>query len=118
MEPIPVPKPKGVRDPKRPAGTLLLAQVRHLRKAEQALPPKYNSGIFHKAIETEDEAARYIQAVTGAIHKAHDDATRERARRADAGKKTGRTASKAARASNRSRRSRQKKATKKAQVRS
>lgn len=117
MEPIPVPKPKGVRDPKRPAGTLLLAQVRHLQKAERALPPKYHSGIFHKAIQTEGEAARYIQAVTTAIHKAHDDAASERTGRAYAGKKIRRTAGKAAQASNGKRKSRVKKATKKARVR-
>lgn len=117
MEPIPVPKPKGVRDPNRSAGTLLLAQVHHLQKAEQALPPRYHSGIFHKAIRTEGEAARYIQAVTTAIHKAHDDAVSARARRAGAGKKIRRTAGKAAQASNGNRRSRVKKATKKGRVR-
>ena len=78
MDPIPVPKPQGVRDPNRPAGTLLLSQVHHLHKAEKDLPPKYHSGIFHKAIATEDDAARYIRAVTHAIHKAHDDAAKER----------------------------------------
>jgi hypothetical protein len=82
MDPIDVPKPKGVRDPDRLAGTLLLAQVRHLHEAEKSLPPKYQSGIFHKAVVTEDDAARYIHAVTKAIHKAHDDAAKERARRA------------------------------------
>ncbi len=87
MDPILVPKPKGIRNPDRPAGTLLLAQVRHLHEAEKSLPPRYHSGIFHKAVETEYEAARYIQAVTKAIHKAHDDAVRERARRAAARKK-------------------------------
>lgn len=87
MDPITVPTPKGVRDPNRQAGALLLAQVRHLQKAERTLPPKYHSGIFHKEIETEDEAARYIQAVTKAIHKAHDDAVKERKRRAAAREK-------------------------------
>lgn len=80
MDPIGVPKPKGIRDPNRPAGTLLLAQVHHLHEAEKSLPPKYHSGIFFKAIVTEDDAARYIQAVTKAIHTAHDDAVRERGR--------------------------------------
>src|SRR5579872_4692397 len=84
MNPIDVPKPKGVRNPGRPAGTLLLAQVHHLHEAEKSLPPKYHSGIFYKAVATEDDAARYIGAVTKAIHKAHDDATKERARRAAA----------------------------------
>jgi hypothetical protein len=87
MDPIDVPKPKGVRDPDRPAGTLLLAQVRHMHEAEKSLPPKYHSGIFYKAVVTEDDAARYIQAVTKAIHKAHDDAAKERPRRTAARKR-------------------------------
>ena len=87
METIDVPKPKGVRNPDRAAGTLLLAHVRHLHEAEKTLPPKYQSGIFHKAIETEFEAARYVQAVTEAIHDAHDDAVKERARRMAARRK-------------------------------
>lgn len=87
MDPILVPKPKSIRDPDRPAGSLLLAQVRHLQKAERTLPPKYNSGFFHKEVLTEFEAARYVEAVTKAIHKAHDDAVRERRRRIAARKK-------------------------------
>lgn len=87
MDPTDVPKPKGVRDPDRPAGALLLAQVRHLHEAEKSLPPKYHSGIFHKAVVTEDDAARYIHAVTKAIHEAHDDAAKERARRTAARKR-------------------------------
>jgi hypothetical protein len=87
MDPIDVPKPKGVRDPDRAAGALLLAQVRHMHEADKSLPTKYHSGIFHKAVVTEDDVARYIQAVTKAIHKAHDDASTERARRAAARKR-------------------------------
>jgi hypothetical protein len=82
MDPIPVPKPKSVRDPNRPASSLLLAQVHHLQKMERTLPVKYHSGIFHKAIQTEGEAARYVRAVTEGIHRAHDNAARERAERA------------------------------------
>jgi hypothetical protein len=85
MEPIIiVPRPRGVRNPNRPAGSLLLAQVKHLREAEKSLPPHYrslifsHSGIFSHAIETEGEAARYVRAVTEAIHAAHDDAAAER----------------------------------------
>jgi|SRR5581483_1451795 len=81
------PKPKGVRSPDRPAGSLLLAQVKHLREAEKSLPPKYHSGIFSHAVETEDEAARYVRAVTEAIHDAHDDAAAARARKAAKRKK-------------------------------
>jgi len=78
------PQPKGVRDPDRPAGSLLLAQVKHLREAEKSLPPHYrsrifsHSGIFSHAIQTEGEAARYVRAVTEAIHAAHDDAAAQR----------------------------------------
>ena len=75
------PRPKGVRDPERPAGSLLLAQVKHLREAEKNLPARYQSGIFTHAIQTEGEAARYVRAVTEAIHAAHDDAATERATR-------------------------------------
>jgi hypothetical protein len=75
------PQPKGVRDPNRPVGSLLLAQVKHLREAEKSLPPRYHSGIFSHAIQTESEAARYIQSVTEAIHAAHDDAAAERMKR-------------------------------------
>ena len=82
------PQPKGVRDPNRPVGSLLLAQVKHLREAEKNLPPHYrslifsHSGIFSHSIQTEGEAARYVRAVTEAIHAAHDDAAAERVRKA------------------------------------
>ncbi|HEV3307832.1 MAG TPA: hypothetical protein VGZ91_15450 [Candidatus Sulfotelmatobacter sp.] len=82
MEPILVPRPKSVRDPNRPVSSLLLAQVKHLREAEKELPGKYQSGIFSHAIQTESEAARYVQAVTQAIHAAHDDAAAQRVRKA------------------------------------
>ena len=82
MEPILVPRPKSVRDPKRPVSSLLLAQVKHLREAEKELPAQYQSGIFSHAIQTENEAARYVQAVTKAIHAAHDDAAAQRVRKA------------------------------------
>src|SRR5271169_6377806 len=88
MDPIIVPRPKGVRNPDRAVSSLLLAQVKHLREAEKNLPPRYrsdifsHSGIFSHAIQTEGEAARYISAVTEAIHAAHDDAAAERVRRA------------------------------------
>jgi hypothetical protein len=82
MDPIDVPRPKGVRNPDRAVSSLLLAQVKHLREAEKDLPPRYHSGIFSHAIQTEGEAARYVSAVTEAIHAAHDDAAAERVRRA------------------------------------
>jgi hypothetical protein len=82
MEPIIVPRPKGVRNPDRPAGSLLLAQVKHLREAEKSLPPQYHSGIFSHAIQTEGEAANYVRAVTEAIHAAHDDAAAARVKKA------------------------------------
>jgi hypothetical protein len=74
-------RPKGVRNPERAAGSLLLAQVKHLREAEKNLPARYQSGIFSHAIQTEGEAARYVRAVTEAIHAAHDNAEAERVMR-------------------------------------
>ena len=65
-------------DPNRDANALLLAQVQHLREAEKTLPVKYHSNIFSHAVRTEGEAARYVQAVTEAIHRAHLDATAAR----------------------------------------
>jgi len=81
MDPIIVPRAKSVRDPERPASGLLLAQVKHMREAEKSLPPRYHSGIFSHAIQTEGDAAEYVRAVTEAIHRAHDEAPAERARR-------------------------------------
>ena len=78
---IPVPKPpKNAYDPDRPVGSLLKSQVDHMREAESKLPLRYRSQIetYVKAVRTEGEAARYIQAVTQAIHLAHEDAERDR----------------------------------------
>jgi hypothetical protein len=86
MAVIRVPKPKSVFDPDRPASSLLLAQVEHLQKAELNLPLKYVSKKYTRAIATEGEAAAYIQEVTEAIRRAHEEA--DRARRA-AGRKKG-----------------------------
>jgi hypothetical protein len=82
MAVILVPRPKSKRDPDRPASSLLLAQVQHLRQAEKILPPRYHSEIFIKAIHTEGEAANYVKAVTEAIHAAHADAAAARVRKA------------------------------------
>lgn len=82
MDPIPVPKPKSVRNPDRLASSLLLAQVHHLREAEKNLPTRYHSGIFHKSLATEGDVARYVRSVTEAIHKAHNDAAKDRAKAA------------------------------------
>jgi hypothetical protein len=77
---IHVPRPKDAYDPNRPMGSLLKAQVEHLREAESKLPLRYRGeiDIYVKAIKTEGEAARYIQKVTEAIHEAHADAERAR----------------------------------------
>jgi len=79
---IRVPRPKDAYNPDRPMGSLLKAQVEHLREAESKLPLRYRQQIdtYIKAIKTEGEAAAYIRKVTEAIHDAHADA--ERARRA------------------------------------
>ena len=74
---IHVPRPPKRRyNPDRPAGSLLMSQVVHLRDAESKLPLRYRSEIYVHAIRTEGEAARYIREVTEAIHEAHDDAAR------------------------------------------
>jgi len=79
---ISVPRPKNAYNPDRPMGSLLKAQVDHLREAESKLPLRYRHEIdtYVKAIKTEGEAANYIRKVTEAIQDAHRDA--ERARRA------------------------------------
>lgn len=77
---IHVPKPKNAYNPDRPMGSLLKAQVDHLREAESKLPLRYRHEIdtYVKAIKTEGEAATYIRKVTEAIHDAHADAARLR----------------------------------------
>jgi hypothetical protein len=77
---IKVPKPQGVIDPNRPVNALLKAQIEHLHEAERALPLKYRSEIYIRAIQTEGEAAEYIQEITEAIHAAHWEAGQKRAR--------------------------------------
>src|ERR1700726_1679933 len=80
MAVIKVPKPQGVIDPNRPVNALLKAQVEHLHEAERALPLKYRSEIYIRAIQTEGEAAEYIQEITEAIHAAHREAQLKRER--------------------------------------
>ena len=80
MAVIKVPEPRGVIDPNRPVNALLKAQIEHLHEAERALPLKYRSEIYIRAIQTEGEAAEYIQEITEAIHAAHQEAAQKRAR--------------------------------------
>jgi hypothetical protein len=68
-------------NPNRPVSSLLLTQVEHLQHAERRLPLRYRTDIYTHAIRTEGEAGAYIQEVTRAIHKAHADADRRRARK-------------------------------------
>jgi len=78
---IRVPRPpKSAYDPDRPVGSLLKSQVEHMREAESKLPLRYRHEIetYVKAVRTEGEAARYIQAVHKAIQQAHEEADRER----------------------------------------
>jgi hypothetical protein len=85
---IHVPRPKNAYNPDRPMGSLLKAQVEHLREAESKLPLHYRHEIdtYIKAIKTEGEAATYIRKVTEAIHDAYADA--ELARRTAKRKRT------------------------------
>lgn len=84
MEVIHVPRPstKKAMNPDRAVNTLLLAQISHLQHAERRLPLRYRSEIYTHAIKTEGEAANYIREVTEAIHQAHADAAKQRAKRA------------------------------------
>lgn len=83
METIHVPRPsKKAMNPDRPVNALLLAQVAHLQHAEGRLPLRYRSEIYIPAIKTEGEAGEYIREVTEAIHQAHADAAKQRAKRA------------------------------------
>lgn len=87
MTVIHVPKPQPTAfNPHRPVSSLLTTQIEHFYLAEKRLPLRYRTGIYTNAIRTEAEAARYIREVTDAIHRAHDDAARLRARRAPKGK--------------------------------
>jgi len=80
MNVIPVPKPRqSAMNPDRPVNALLQVQIQHLRNAERNLPLRYRTEIYANAIRTESEAARYIRAVTEAIHQAHADAAAQRA---------------------------------------
>jgi hypothetical protein len=83
MEIIHVPRPSTkAMNPDRPVNALLLAQVAHSQHAERRLPLRYRSKIYTHAIKTEGEAAEYIRQVTEAIHQAHGDAAKQRAKRA------------------------------------
>jgi len=97
---IHVPRPKqSAMNPDRPASSLLLAQVAHLREAETNLPLRYHGDVYIHAIRTEGEAAAYIRQVTEAIHQAHEDAAAQRAKPTAREKKIPRIAAAAARAS-------------------
>lgn len=83
MTVIHVPKPQRTAfNPHRPVSSLLTTQIEHFYLAEKRLPLRYRTGIYTNAIRTEAEAATYIREVTDAIHRAHDDAARLRARKA------------------------------------
>ncbi len=83
MTMIHVPRPpKNSLNLNRPVSSLVLAQVEHMHTAEKRLPLRYRTEIYINAIKTEGEAARYISKVTSAIHRAHDDAAKQRTKRA------------------------------------
>lgn len=81
MEIIHVPRPsKKAMDQNRPANALIMSQISHLQHAERRLPLRYRSQIYTHAIHTEGEAAEYIREVTQAIHQAHADTVKRRAK--------------------------------------
>lgn len=83
MAVISVPRPpKSAHDPTRKISGLLISQITHMQHAERRLPLKYRADTYGHAIKTEGEAAQYIRDVTEAIHRAHEDAAKKRARQA------------------------------------
>jgi ArsR family metal-binding transcriptional regulator len=74
-----LPKDAGNQD--RPVNALLKSQILHLQEAERRLPVRHRSDIYINAIKTEGEAAEYIRTVTEAIHNAHAEAAKRRAKR-------------------------------------
>jgi hypothetical protein len=89
MTTIHVPRPpKDAMNTNRPANALLLKQVEHMHEAERRLPLRYRTDIYINSIKTEGEAAQYMREVTTAIHRAHEEATRKRAKPASKRKTT------------------------------
>lgn len=71
MAKVAVPKPPhSAYNPNRRVSGLLKAQLEHFNRAAQSLPVAQRATIvrYHKAIQTEGEAAEYIRQVTEAIH--------------------------------------------------
>jgi hypothetical protein len=58
----------GSMDRNRPVSLLLREQMDHLHEVEMTLPPGEQTGIDPDTIQTEIEAAKYIQAVTSRLH--------------------------------------------------
>jgi hypothetical protein len=66
MEPIPVPSvPREAFNKHRLISDLVRKQVEHFKHVEQKLPPDVRAKLPQDAVNTEDEAARYISAMTG-----------------------------------------------------
>src|SRR5450631_1506445 len=69
METIHVPgPPKQAFNKNRRISDLIRAQVNHLKHVEATLPAALRSGIPQHEITTEDDAARYIAAMTPLLH--------------------------------------------------
>ena len=65
MEPIVVPvPPREAFNKNRPISDLIRNQVEHFKHVEQKLPDDVRQKLPSHAITTEDEAARYIHAMT------------------------------------------------------
>lgn len=66
-----VPKPgKDSFNPNRPlaGNTLLLNQLKHIRRRELEFPPSQQTGIDFESIKTEGQAAEYIRKLATALH--------------------------------------------------
>ena len=66
---IPKPSPSSF-NMERPLAknSLLLNQVKHFFKLEEALPPDRRTGVDHESITTEGRAADYIRKMTDILH--------------------------------------------------
>ena len=70
MEPIRVPAPpKSAFNKSRPVGGLIRAQIKHFKHLENKLSAELRQEIPQHAIVTENDAARYIAAMTRLFHK-------------------------------------------------
>jgi hypothetical protein len=80
MDPILVPgPPKEAFKKLRPISDLIKAQVGHFKHLEEKLPAAVRATLPHHPIVSEDDAARYIAAMTALLHSQIAPAAESRA---------------------------------------